>query len=449
MKKNEIINVSIDAMSAQGSGIGRNENMAVFIPETAIGDVINARVLKVKSKYAYAKIEEIIKPSQDRVQPDCQSFHQCGGCVYRHISYKSECAIKQTRVKDAIERIAKIPLAPNGIVCSENIERYRNKAQYPILKGGKTGFYAPHSHRGIECEDCLLQPQEFTLVANALEQWVLKNNISVYDEIGKKGLLRHLYMRKAFVTGEIMVVLVANGTRVPALSEFVAVLKGKLGDRLTSVMLNINEKDTNVVLSRNCETVFGKDYITDILCGVKVRLSPLSFYQVNHEMAQKLYQKAGEYADCKGKTVLDLYCGTGTIGLSLAKQAKNIIGVEIIPDAVKDAEQNALENGFENTEFICSDATAAAQELRNRGIKPDVVIVDPPRKGCDSEVLKTIAQGFSPERLVYVSCDPATLARDVAILNDFGYSLMEYTPFDLFPRTAHVETVALFKKAKQ
>ena len=443
MKKNDIISVEIGGMSAEGRGVGRVDNMAIFIPQTAIGDVLEARVLKVKSKYAFGKTEHIIKPSEDRIASDCEVFGRCGGCVYRHINYKSECVIKETRVKDAITRIAAQKLLPQPIAFSDNITRYRNKAQYPVLQGGKTGFFAPHSHRGVECDDCLLQPQEFTAVAKTLESWIAKNDISVYDETTKKGLVRRLYMRKAFATGELMVVLVVNGQTVKAIDEFATELRAELGDALVSVMLNINTKDTNVVLSDCCKTVFGQDYITDVLCGVKIRLSPLSFYQVNHEMAERLYEKVAEYADASGKTVLDLYCGTGTIGLSLADKAKKIIGVEIVPDAIKDAKKNAEQNAFSNTEFICADAATAAEQLNRQGIKPDVVIVDPPRKGCDSSVLNTIANGFNPEKIVYVSCDPATLARDVAILNDLGYSIVEYTPFDLFPRTSHVETVAL------
>ena len=340
-------------------------------------------------------------------------------------------------------RIASQKILPQPIVFSQNTDRYRNKAQYPIMAHGKVGFFARHSHRGVPCGDCLLQPQEFTTVAKILESWIVKNNISVYDETTKKGLVRHLYMRKAFATGELMVVLVVNGQTVKGIDGFVAQLRAELGDALVSVMLNINTKDTNVVLSDCCKTVFGQDYITDILFGVKIRLSPLSFYQVNHEMAERLYEQVALYADVSGKTVLDLYCGTGTIGLSLANSAKKIIGVEIVPDAIKDAKKNAEQNGFSNTEFICADAALAARELKEKGIVPDVVIVDPPRKGCDSAVLSTIANGFNPEKIVYVSCDPATLARDVAILNGLGYFLVEYTPFDLFPRTAHVETVAL------
>ncbi len=446
MKKNDIVAVKIDGMSAEGRGVGRADNIAIFIPQTALGDVAEVRVLKVKSKYAFGKVENLIKPSQDRVVSDCEVFGRCGGCVYRHINYESECRIKETRVKDAITRIAAQNILPKPIVFSDNITRYRNKAQYPVLQGGKTGFFAPHSHRGVECDDCLLQPQEFTTVAKILENWIIENNISVYDETTKKGLVRHLYMRKAFATGELMVVLVVNGQTVKGIDEFVMELRAELGDALVSVMLNINTKDTNVVLSDCCKTVFGQNYITDVLCGVKIRLSPLSFYQVNHEMAQRLYEKVAEYAEVSGKTVLDLYCGTGTIGLSLAKNAEKIIGVEIVPDAIEDAKKNSQQNGFSNTEFICADASQAAEQLNKQGIKPDVVIVDPPRKGCNSSVLNTIANGFNPEKIVYVSCDPATLARDVAILNDMGYSLVEYTPFDLFPRTSHVETVALLNR---
>ena len=279
-------------------------------------------------------------------------------------------------------------------------------------------------------------------MAKETTDWIRENNISIYDESQNKGLLRHIYIRIAEKTGEIMFAAVINGNKLPHSEKIVEKLKAVCGENLKSVQININKEDTNVILGEKCEVIYGEKYITDILCGVKVRLSPLSFYQVNRDMAEKLYEKACEYARPEGKNILDLYCGAGTIGLSMAKKAKSIIGVEVVPEAIEDAKVNAQNNQIENARFICSDATAAAQILAKEGIKPDTVIVDPPRKGCTEELIKTIAHEFTPQSVVYVSCDPATLARDLKIFKENGYELVEYTPCDLFPRTSHVETVA-------
>lgn len=447
MNKNDIFNVEITAMSAEGSGIARVDGMAVFVPQTAVGDIADIRIVKVKSRYAYGIIEKLIKPSDIRVNPDCSVFKQCGGCVYRHIDYKSECEIKRMRIADAVKRIGGIDMEPKAIICAEETIRYRNKAQYPVLPSGDVGFYATHSHRIVPCGDCLLQPMQFAKASKAFKEWITDNNISVYDEKSGRGLVRHFYLRRAETSGEIMAVIVINGNNIPFADNLVARLKAVLADDLKSVQLNINTADTNVILGDKCVTVYGSDFITDTLCGVKVRLAALSFYQVNRCMAEKLYIKAAQYANAKNEDILDLYCGAGTIGLSMANEAKSVIGVEIVPQAVEDAKFNAQENGITNAEFICADASEAAKQLARRNISPKVVIVDPPRKGCDEDLLKTIANDFSPERIVYVSCDPSTFARDAARLSELGYNLVEYTGVDLFPRTSHVETVALFVKS--
>lgn len=448
MKKNDIIQLDIDAISSLGSGIGRYEGLAVFVPLSAVNDKLKVKILKVKSNCAFGKIEEIITPSSTRTEPDCEVFSKCGGCVYRHISYGEELSIKQKSVEDAIKRIGKVDIPSNPIVSDGKVCSYRNKAQYPISQNGKVGFFANHSHRIIESETCSLQPPEFSDICEVFTNWLKTSGNSVYSEETGKGLLRHLYIRKAEKTGEIMVCLVANGNSINGAETLIKGLKQKLGEAFKTLVLNINKEKTNVILSDKCVNLYGNGYIYDILCGVKVRLNPLSFYQVNRGMAEKLYEKAAEYAQCENKRILDLYCGAGTIGLSMAKSASEIIGVEIIPEAVEDAKFNAQNNGIGNARFICSDAAKAAQTLAKEKTKPDVVIVDPPRKGCSSELLATIANDFSPERLVYVSCDPATLARDINILNELGYTLKEYTPFDLFPRTSHVETVALLLKGE-
>lgn len=443
MKKNDIKQITITDYSSDGSGIGKADGITVFIPSAAVGDELEVRITKVKKNLAFAKAERIIKPSIDRIEPDCPAFPKCGGCTYRHITYESECAVKQRRVEACIKHIAGIDKASKPIIPSSTYLRYRNKAQYPISEDGRVGFYAPRSHRIIPCDDCLLQPESFALAAKATEKFIKDTGISVYNEETGVGIIRHLYLR-ASAAGDIMAVLVINATALEASDTFAEYMKSALGEQLKSLQLNINLKRSNVILGDKCVLLYGEEYITDTLCSVDIRLSPLSFYQVNRAMAQRLYAKAAEYAEPDGKIILDLYCGAGAIGLSMAKRAKKIIGVEIVAKAVQNARENADRAGYCNTEFICADAAQSAAELKKRGLKPDAVIVDPPRKGCDKELIKTIALGFAPERLVYISCDPATLARDAALLKDCGYSLIEYTPVDLFPRTAHTETAALF-----
>ena len=442
MKKNDEFILDIIDVTADGSGVGKIDGMAVFVPLTAVGDRANVKILKTKKTYAYGKLMSLEKPSKSRIDNDCNGFKQCGGCVYRHINYKAECELKEKKVYENIKRIGGVDKAPQPIICDAP-DRYRNKAQYPISLDYNAGFYAFHSHRIIPCDDCKLQPQIFSQITTAVTEWAKENDISIYNEATNKGFIRHIYIRKAAKTDEIMVCLVINGDFLPESDSLVEKLKEICGENLQSVQININKKDTNVILGDKCKTIYGSDYITDILCGVKVRLSPLSFYQVNHTMAEKLYEKAKEYAKPQGKNIIDLYCGAGTIGLSMAQESTNIIGVEIVPEAVEDAKFNAKNNGISNARFICADATEAAKQLANEGIKADVVIVDPPRKGCTPEVIKTIADHFAPERVVYVSCDSATLARDIKIFGENGYELVEYTPCDLFPRTSHVECCAL------
>lgn len=446
MKKNDIIELEITDITHEGSGVGKYEGLAIFVPMTAVGDKISARILKVKKNYAFAKCEKIIAPSKHRIDIDCGVFARCGGCVFRHINYKNECDLKQNRVMQAMRRIGKTDIAPQPIIAADNPDRYRNKALYPVAESGEIGFYSHHSHRVIACGDCALHPKIFNKAGNVFTDFVQKHNVSVYNEENHTGLLRHFYLRYGKQTKEMMVGVVINGNDLPHKNELVADLKDVLGEDLKSVILNINTQKTNVVLGDENICVYGRDYIYDILCGVKVRISPHSFYQVNHDMAERLYKKAAQYAEPKGKNILDLYCGAGTIGLSMAREAKSIIGVEIVDAAVRDANINAKENGINNARFICGDAARAAEQLKEEGIAADVVILDPPRKGCEEVLLKTVANDFSPERIVYVSCDVSTLARDTSILENSGYKLQEYTPCDLFPRTAHCECAALFLK---
>ncbi|MEE1056710.1 MAG: 23S rRNA (uracil(1939)-C(5))-methyltransferase RlmD [Acutalibacteraceae bacterium] len=450
LKKNEIYETTITGMTTEGSGVGRIDGTAVFITNTAIGDIIKTKIIKTSKNYAIGRIEEIISPSPDRTEPDCKYFSQCGGCTYRHITYEAECQIKQQRVQDAIARIAGFEnLKINPIVGGKSRNHYRNKAQLPVGKDSKgnliMGFYAYHSHRIVDSNSCNLQPDEFTEISKIVKSWTVKNKIQPYNEATHTGLLRHLYIRIAEVTGEIMVCLVINGNSISFTDELINQLKAVKGFK--SLQLNINKEKTNVVLGKKCITLYGCDYITDILCGLKFNISPLSFYQVNRTQAENLYSIAQKYAQLKKDDILlDLYCGTGTIGLSMAHKIKKLIGVEIIPQAIENAKENAKLNNINNAEFICADASTASTKLDKQGIKPTVIIVDPPRKGCDKELIATIVK-MSPKRVVYVSCDSATMARDIKIFNELGYTPREVTPVDMFPGTSHIECVVLMSRA--
>lgn len=447
IKKNDIIPLKITSATAEGSGVGKtSDGMAVFVPLTAVGDEIEARILKVKKTCAFGKIENIIKPASSRVAPDCPNFSRCGGCVWRHISYEEECRIKRQKVIDAVERIGGIQAPVMPIIASEKTLRYRNKAQLPVGTAPdgslQMGFYTFHSHRIIDCDDCLLQPDAFAVVMRVTREFISKTDNDIYDERTGKGRLRHLYIRSGEVTGELMVCYVVNGNGLKREDLLVKMLRDALPS-LKTVIINSNREKTNVILGAKNRTVFGKGYITDVLCGLTFKISPFSFWQVNRAQAERLYAKAREYAALTGDEILlDLYCGTGTIGLTMAKACKELVGVEIIADAVRDAEHNAAVNSICNARFVCADAPQAAAQLKREGVSPDVVVLDPPRKGCGEELVGTIAK-MKPERVVYVSCDPATLARDLKYFEQSGYKTIEITPVDMFPRTAHVETVVL------
>ena len=453
MKKNDIVRLNITSATAEGSGVGKTaEGMAVFVPMTAIGDVIDARILKTKKTYAFGKLERIIEPSDSRVNPDCECFSRCGGCVWRHIAYSDELRIKEQKVIEAVKRIGGINTKFMPVMGSRRVNRYRNKAQLPVGrdKDGNVqiGFYAFHSHRIVNCFDCALQPEVFNTVISVTRSFIEQTNASIYDEATHKGRLRHLYIRLGEVTDELMLCYVVNGNGLKQEDLLIKMLCKALPN-LKTVVFNSNRENTNVILGKKNRVAYGNGYITDELCGLKFKISPFSFWQVNRIQAERLYSKAKEYANLSGNEVLlDLYCGTGTIGLTMAKDCKQLIGVEIIEDAVSDAKQNAAENGISNARFICSDAPKAADQLRLEGIKPDVVILDPPRKGCGEELVKTIRL-MNPKRVVYVSCDPATLARDLKFFAENGYVTREVTPCDMFPRTAHVESVAKLSKLNE
>lgn len=453
LNKNDIINLTITSTTAEGNGVGHSDDgIAVFVPLSAVGDRLSVRILKVKKTYAFGKIEEILTPSPARIMPDCSCFSRCGGCVWRHISYDEECRIKQQRVVDAVERIGGVRTEFKPIIPCDDVYRYRNKAQLPIGKDKdgnvQIGFYSFHSHRIINCDDCLLQPEIFSEVIKVTRKFIDDTGVEIYNEQTGKGRLRHLYIRMGEVTGELMVCYVVNGNGLKHEDKLIQMLKNALPN-LKTVIFNSNREKTNVILGSKNRVAYGNGYITDELCGLKFKISPFSFWQVNRKQAEKLYNKVKEYANLSDDEILlDLYCGTGTIGLTIAQDCKTLVGVEIIEDAVNDAYENARLNNIENAKFICSDSSNAAKTLSKEGLLPDVVVLDPPRKGCGEELADTISR-MSPSRVVYVSCDPATLARDLRYFADRGYEAKEITPCDMFSRTAHVESVALMTKVEK
>lgn len=447
LKKNDIITLEITDITSEGNGVGRIDGLAVFVPMTAVGDVADIRITKVLKNYAYGIIEQIVTPSSDRIESDCPVFRRCGGCAYRHISYEAELRIKQRQVYETLARIGGVRFEEQRIVPSPQEENYRNKAQYPVRadESGRciAGFFSKRSHRLVPSNECRLQPPEFARIVADVLGFANAHHITPYDEQTGKGLLRHIYLRKAEATGQIMVCLVINAKSLPHTDTLVQTLTQKYPD-IKSIVLNINTENTNVILGKKNVTLYGTDYIEDVLRGVKVALSPMSFYQVNRKGAEQLYDIAEQYA-CPEHTplLLDLYCGAGTIGLSMAHKTSRLIGVDIVPEAIENAKDNAVRNGIGNCEFLCADASQAAQELQKRGLRPDAVILDPPRKGSDYACLQAVAQ-MSPERIVMISCNPATAARDIKILHEeFGYRPIKATAVDMFARTSHVESIVL------
>lgn len=451
IKKNMDINLNIETVTSEGSGLGRYNGIAVFVFGAIPGDEIVAHIIKVSKNYAIGKIKEIVTPSPKRIKSDCPVFEMCGGCAFRTMNYCDELVYKKERVQDAINRIAHLDLQVNDIVFCDNETGYRNKAQYPVsIENGeaKVGFYAVKSHRIVENDNCLLQPKEFECGIKAFKQWAKENNVSSYDSASGKGLVRHLYFRKAFGTNEVMACLVINGNDIPNREAFVLAMKNAF-ENLKSVQLNVNKAKTNVILGKKNITIFGSDYITDVLMNKKFVVSPNSFYQVNHDGCEKLYSIAKKEAGLTGEeTLVDIYCGAGTIGLSLADDAKMLYGIEIVEDAVENAKTNAKLNGVTNAEFILADAFEGAKILEEKGVKADVVVLDPPRKGCQKELIELVAK-MEPKRIVYVSCDPATLSRDIAVFDELGFKTQHITPVDMFPRTTHVECVVLMSKVQK
>ena len=449
-RKNQSLTLEITGMSAEGLGVGRAEGLVVFVPLTAPGDLVQVKLVKVAKTHAYGRLEGLARPSPHRIEPDCPVFAQCGGCCYRHLRYEEELRIKEERVRDALARIggfADPPVRP--ILGADSRDGYRNKALLPLAQrrdgGLAMGFYARNSHRVVDCRRCALQPEPFHRAMAAFRQWAQAFGDPIYDEATHTGRMRRLYLRMGQRTGEVMACVVVNGGGLRHEKELALALRETVPG-LASVVISPHRERTNVALGKTFRTIWGRDWIEDELSGLRVRLSPQSFYQVNHAQTQRIYEKAAEYAALSGKeTVLDLYCGAGAIGLSMAGWAKRVLGVEIVPEAVENARENAAINGVGNAEFFHGDAAQAAEELARRGQRPDVVVLDPPRKGCAPELVETVA-AMAPGRVVYVSCDPATLARDLRRFAGLGYPLIEATPVDMFPATAHVETVALLRR---
>ena len=450
-QKNQIIELNITSLTSDGDGVGRAGEMVFFVPNTAVGDTIRAKVLKVKKNVGFARVEEIITPSPDRIEADCPVSFSCGGCVYRHISYEAECRAKRQKVIDAVTRIGKLDAQlVRNIIPSKNMDGYRNKAMIPVglSRDGEVvmGYYARHSHHIMPCLRCQLSPPVFNDIVEDVYAFLRHRPSLVYTPQNRRGV-RHIYLRYAETTGEVMFCVVAGSRHFDGDDSLYHSLIEKYTS-IKSIVVNVNPDDTNVILGKRSYTVHGDGFITDTLCGLRFEIAPEAFYQINRTQAETLYAKAKESAHLSGgETLIDLYCGAGTIGLSMADKCKELIGVEIIPEAIENAKRNASQNGVHNARFFCGDATAAAAKLRLEGVAPDVIVVDPPRKGLTPELIDTIMQ-MSPDRVVYVSCDPATMARDLKLFTEQNYSVKEITPVDMFPRTSHVESVCLMSRKK-
>nr|MBQ8244053.1 23S rRNA (uracil(1939)-C(5))-methyltransferase RlmD [Oscillospiraceae bacterium] len=428
--------------TAQGQGIAKIEGCAVFIPNAIVGERCKVRIEKAQKTWAAGKIVEILEKSPHRVNRACSVAKLCGGCDFWHMDYEEETRLKADRVRQALNRIGGENLEEIPILSAPTTTCYRNKAQYPVSsqKGrAYAGFFKAGTHKVIENDRCLILPEETDRVKKIIIDYVNHYRITAYDEETQKGLLRHIYVRRGVVSKQVLVCLVCNGRKLPHTEDLIKRLQAVPG--FTTLVLSVNTKAGNTILGDEMITLYGPGYIEDTLCGLDFRLSPRSFYQVNHHQAERLYEAAISQAEiAKNDLVLDLYCGVGTITLCMAKAAGTVIGVEVVEQAVIDARENALRNGIKNAEFFCGDAGKAALDLEAKGIRPDVAVVDPPRKGLNADTIEALAK-MQPRRIVYVSCDPATLARDVALLKEKGYVLKNAMAADLFPRCAHVESI--------
>ena len=453
LQKNQILTLRIERLSSDGSGVAHSaDGEAVFVPGTAPGDEARVRIVKDCGRYAFGILDELLTPSPDRIPVDCPVAGPCGGCSLRHLDYAAELRAKQESVLDAFRRIGGLEVPVLDILPSPEVDRYRNKVQFPVGvdKNGVPciGFYAGRTHRIVPCPDCKLQPGVLNEIGNALCAFFAQQGIRPYDEQSGKGLVRHIFLRRGAHSGQIMVCLVCTRAKLPHAEQLCTALRGQF-PAISTILLNVNAKNTNVILGSENHILYGPGYIEDTLCSVPVRLGPLSFYQVNTLAAERLYGVAAQYAQLTpDDTLLDLYCGMGTIGLSMADQCRGLIGVEIVPEAIESAKANAARMGetvAAKSRFFCADAGQAATQLAAEGLHPDIVMLDPPRKGCDEATLSAVVR-MAPRRVVYVSCNPATAARDAAWLEENGYHAEKVQPVDLFPRTKHVEAVLLLTK---
>ena len=446
LAKNQEHTVTIEGYGEGGMGVARIDGRVVFVHGALRGEKCRVLILKTLKSVAFAKVLEVIEPSSERITPDCPYFPRCGGCTYRHIRYEEELRLKKQRVQDNLSRIGGSDVTVEEILGARDTLRYRNKAQYPVSKDGAVGFYRARTHEVIECEHCLLVKPEADAAAEALREYMQSCRVAGYDEKTGRGLVRHLYVRSN-AAGESLVCVLVNGDKLPKEDRLVTLLRDAC-PKCTGIVLGTNTKKGNVILGDRYRTLWGSDRLEDTLCGKTFRLSVPSFYQVNRIQAERLYAKAIEFAGLTGQeTVLDLYCGAGTITLALSDHAKKVLGAEIVPEAIDDARENAARNGVKNAEFFCGDASDVAKKLARENLRPDVITVDPPRKGLAADVVESIAE-MQPQRVVYVSCDSATMARDVKRLADLGYTAQRACAVDMFPRADHVETVVLLSKGE-
>ena len=446
LKKGQVHTALVEGYSSEGYGVVRVDGAVVFVPRAVRGERVDLRIVRVMKTHALGELVRVHAPSPERAVPDCPYYGKCGGCDFRHLSYGEELWAKRRRVQDALARIGGSDVRVEEILGAKNPEHYRNKCQYPVGPHGEIGFFRARSHQVVPVERCLLQPEVCDRTARAVGSWMRRYKIPAYDEAAGRGLIRHIYVRTN-CRGESLCCVVANGRKLPREAELAALVLAAAPKTL-GVVLNVNTKRGNVILGDQYRTLWGQDFLMDTLCGLEFRLSVPSFYQVNREQAEVLYGKALEFAALTGgETALDLYCGAGTITLCLAGRAGRAIGAEIVPAAVRDAEANAARNGVKNAEFFCGDAADTAAMLEAQGLRPDVITVDPPRKGLAPEVIASAA-AMGPDRIVYVSCDPGTLGRDIKRFSELGYRAVRAAAADMFPGTRHVESICLLTRMK-
>lgn len=454
VKKDDIIEVEIIDMGDSGEGIGKYEGLTIFAEGAIVGDVAQVKINKVKKRFALGETVKIIEPSKDRIESDCKYSKNCGGCQLRDMNYEATLKLKEKQVNDAIERIGGLTdINVNNIIGMDNPNRYRNKVLYPVAKDGITdnammpsiGFYKKKTHNIVNVNTCLLQNEVNDVIIQTIREFIKENKIRMYNTQTKKGVIRNVMIRNSSANGEVMVVIVTNGKHFHWEEALVATLTSKV-DKIKSIVINVNKSPINTGLAKGSYFIYGSETITDKIGDFEFAISPRSFFQVNPIQTEKLYSKAIEYAGLTGsETVFDVYCGAGTISLFLAKKAKMVYGIESVESAAIDADKNATSNGITNVEFCLGEAEVVMPKLYEEGTTADVVVIDPPRKGCEQIVLDTIIK-MAPKTVVYVSCKPSTLARDLKILTDGGYSVEEVQPVDMFPWTTHVETVVLIEK---